>query len=313
VSATDDGDAAPDPSLPPHPATNTPNAIANDHVILQPHCCPPTIENVATPAAWPQTTAAGSVRRMTSTTEPADATIDEHQPSPKQRQAILITAGVLFATGIFGTNVGPAWVDERTSLVLALSSRNRNLLGAVPYLDVIPWAAIGFVRTLLVGVVLYFLGKWYGATALRWTEGQLGEVPRIYLWFQRAIDKAAWLMLILMPGSNLVCMMAGHRRMRLRSFLVCIVTGIVIKLVVLRVGGDQFKEEITDFLTWLNQYQWWVVGGLFAITFLQSANKARKSMPEVIREIETPDGIIDGRDAITGEPVDPVEPGSDRT
>jgi membrane protein DedA with SNARE-associated domain len=249
---------------------------------------------------------------MSTHADPVAGATTDRDPSPGQRRAILITAGTLFVMGTIGSNVGPAWVDERPALVLAMSSRNRNLLGSVPFLDVVPWAAIGFTRVLFVGVVLYFLGKWYGATALRWTEGQLGELPRIYHWFQTAIDRAAWLMLILMPASNLVCMMAGHRRMRLRWFLSFIHTGIVLKLVVLRIGGDQFDDEITDFLGWLNRYQWWVVGGLFALTSLQSANKTRTSLPQIVREIETPDGVVDGRDAVTGEPVDPA-PGSDRT
>jgi hypothetical protein len=212
---------------------------------------------------------------------------------PARRRFILVLSLSLFVLGTIGSNVGPAWVDERPAVVLAMSSRNRNLLGSVPFIDVLPYALIGFCRILLAGVALYFLGKWYGQKAIAWTEGQIGELPAIYGWFQRAIDRAGWLMLILMPGSNLVCLMAGHRRIRTSRFLLCISLGIVLKLVVLWWGGKQFEDEIVWFLDAINDYQWWIVAALFGLTFLQSAKRVRKGLPEIIDEIETPDGVIE--------------------
>ena len=213
--------------------------------------------------------------------------------TPGRRRFILVLSGTLFVLGTFGSNVGPAWVDERPELVLALSARNRNLLGSVPFIHPVPYALLGFSRLLLAGVALFFLGRWYGQKAIEWTEGQVGELPSVYGWFQRAVDRAGWLMLVLMPASNLVCMMAGHRKMRVRSFLGFIVAGIVIKLIVIWIGGRIFEDQIRWFLDAINDYQWWIVGGLFGITMLQSINKARKSLPEIVDEIEVPDGIVE--------------------
>ena len=44
-----------------------------------------------------------------------------------------------------GSNIAPAWIEERPEVVLALSSRNRNLLLAVLNTDPIPYAVIGFL------------------------------------------------------------------------------------------------------------------------------------------------------------------------
>jgi hypothetical protein len=38
----------------------------------------------------------------------------------------------------------------------------------------------------------------------------------------------------------------------------------------------------------MEDYQWYVVGGLFALSFIQSARKAKRDIPEVIHEIEHP-------------------------
>jgi membrane protein YqaA with SNARE-associated domain len=223
---------------------------------------------------------------------PGGAAVPELQPGPFARRFILVMSGLLFAIGTVGSNVGPAWVDERPALVLAMSSRNRNLLGSVPFIDPLAYTLIGFSRVLLAGVVLFFLGRWYGATAIRWTEGQVGELPSIYGWFQRTVDRAGWLMLLLMPGSNLVCMMAGYRRMKPRLFMVCICIGIAAKLIALWIGGKIFEDQIRWFLDAINDYQWYIVGGLFAITFLQSARKTKRNMPQILDELQTPDGIV---------------------
>jgi membrane protein DedA with SNARE-associated domain len=222
---------------------------------------------------------------------PVTASDNDAEPHvrPAARRAILIVSGILFAAGTFGSNVGPAWVDERPELVLGLSARNRNLFGSVPFIDPLPYSIIGFLRLLAAGVALFFLGRWYGSRAIKWTEGQIGELPAIYGWFQRAVDKAGWLMLILMPASNLVCMMAGYRRMNPIRFLVFISIGIVAKLVVLWQGGKIFEDQIKWFLDAINDYQWYIVGGLFAITFAQSFRKAKQSLPEIIDELESPD------------------------
>ena len=193
------------------------------------------------------------------------------------RKAVLTFTTMLFVIGTIGSNIGPALVDNHPSLVLALSSRNRNLFGSVPYIDVIPYAAIGFVRILIAGIALYFVGRWYGQKALGWVEGNLGELPAIYRWTEKAVDKGGSIALVLMHGSNVVCLLLGHKHMSIKRFIPLLSIGIVIKLVVLRLGGDQFEDQIRAFLKGIEQYQWYVVAALFGLSFFQSMRKGRPS------------------------------------
>jgi uncharacterized membrane protein YdjX (TVP38/TMEM64 family) len=193
------------------------------------------------------------------------------------RKAVLTFTTMLFVIGTIGSNIGPALVDNHPSLVLALSSRNRNLFGSVPYIDIIPYAAIGFVRILIAGIALYFVGRWYGQKALGWVEGNLGELPAIYRWTEKAVDKGGSIALVLMPGSNVVCLLLGHKHMSIKRFIPLLSVGIVIKLVVLRLGGDQFEDQIRAFLKGIEQYQWYVVAALFGLSFFQSMRKGRPS------------------------------------
>lgn len=208
--------------------------------------------------------------------------------SPTARRFILIASGALFTAGTIGSNIGPALVDEQPELVLALASRNRNLFGSVPFIDPVAYWAIGFSRILAAAIVLYFLGRWYGERAIGWTERQVGDLPPIYRWFEKGVAKAGWLLFLAMPGSNLVCLMAGHQRVPPRRFIPLVMVGIVIKLVIMWAGGKAFEEQIRSFLSWIEDYQWYIVAGLFGLSFLQSARHARRDIPEIVHEIEHP-------------------------
>ena len=193
------------------------------------------------------------------------------------RKAVLSLTTLLFVVGTIGSNIGPALVDQRPRLVLLLSSRNRNLFGAVPYIDLLSYSVIGFTRILIAGVALFLVGRWYGTKALGWVEGNVGELPAIYKWTERLVDKAGPAILVLMPGSNIVCLLLGHRKMAPQKFVPLLMVGIALKLLVLWRGGKLFEDQIRDFLSYIERYQWWVVGGLFIASTLQSARKGRPS------------------------------------
>ena len=103
----------------------------------------------------------------------------------------------------------------------------------------------------------------------------MGELPAIYRWTERAVDKAGPAMVVLMPGSNIVCLLLGHRRMQPQKFVPLLMIGIAFKLAILWQGGKIFEEQIKSFLDWIEKYQWYIVMGLFALSFLQSALKGR--------------------------------------
>ena len=191
------------------------------------------------------------------------------------RKAVLTLTTLLFVIGTIGSNIGPALVDERPRLVLMLSSRNRNLFGSVPYIDLLSYSIIGFTRVLIAGIALYFVGRWYGTKALGWVEGNMGELPAIYKWTEQLVDKAGPAILVLMPGSNIVCLLLGHRRMPPKKFVPLLIVGVILKLIVLWRGGKLFEEQIRDVLSYIERYQWWVVGALFIASTLQSARKGR--------------------------------------
>lgn len=196
------------------------------------------------------------------------------------RKALLALTSVLFAAGTIGTNIGPALIDQRPLLVLLLSARNRNLIGSIPYVDAFTFFTVGFARLLVAAVALFFVGRWFGERALRWTESQVGELPAIYRWTERATVRAGWLAVVIAPGSNIVCLLVGHMKMPPKKFVSLAVVGIVVRLVVLWFGGKAVESEIEAVVDWINDYQWWIVGGLFGLSFLQSSRRRSPGPPD---------------------------------
>ena len=194
------------------------------------------------------------------------------------RKTVLALTSLLFIFGTIGTNIGPALVDEHPLLVLTMSSRNRNLFGSVPFTSPVPYFIIGFLRILAAATALYFVGRWYGDRTVRWVEDNVGEMPALYRWIEKAVNKAGWLMLFFMPGSNVVCVLVGHRQMRIRQFFAVIIPAICFRLIVMRIGGDIFEDQVRWFLKSIERYQWFIVLGLFAISAFQM-NKRRPLAP----------------------------------
>lgn len=195
------------------------------------------------------------------------------------RKLLVAFTSCLFVIGTIGTNIGPALVDDRPLLVLFLSSRSRNLFGSVPFIDPLPFFIVGFFRLLVAAIALFYVGRLFGERALRWTEAQVGEMPRIYRWTERATLRIGWLAAFLMPGSNIVCLLLGHLKLDPRKFIPAVALGIVFRLVVMWFGGKLFEDQIRAALDWLDAYQWWLVGGLFAITFFQASRRKSPGAP----------------------------------
>jgi membrane protein DedA with SNARE-associated domain len=67
--------------------------------------------------------------------------------------------------------------------------------------------------------------------------------------------------------------------MKPRTFLIFVSIGIAIKLWVLRVLGRIFESEIRSFLDFIDEYQWWLVIGLFALSLLQGQFRRGPNRP----------------------------------
>ena len=214
---------------------------------------------------------------------PAPGPAAPPEPIDRGKLAILLglVAALLVASNV-GTILSASLARDHPLTLLALSARNRHLLLAVAAgIDAVPYVVVSFGRLVVPAVAFFMLGRWYGDRGLRWLERQAGGTPASIRWVERAFDKAALPIVFLMPGSNLVCLLAGARKVVPRTFAIVLATGILARLVFFWFMGKAFQGPLEVVLDWLTRYQWWVAGAFFVLTMAQSFRRASAAVKQL--------------------------------
>lgn len=212
--------------------------------------------------------------------ERIEAAADPDIRTGRDRRLALLLGG--FAALIACTQLGAIFfaplIKRSPELLLALSSRMRHLLFAVPAgINPVAYAVIGFVRISAAAWLCYAIGRDYGDRGVAWLERQVqGDTPATFRWLQRAADRAGPLLVFLMPGSNIVCVLVGQRKMPRQRFALWLSLGITFRLIWLWIAARLFDSELKSILKYIERYQWWLVAGFFVISMLQGARKASK-------------------------------------
>ena len=108
------------------------------------------------------------------------------------------------------------------------------------------------------------LGKVYCVMPGKAAAGVAGIIKMI----QRGFGKVAPLVILIAP-SFYWCVLAGAARMRLRLFITLNIIGTIGRLILIRLAGDAFHDELKHVLDWIQRYQWWLVGLSLVLVALQ--------------------------------------------
>ena len=188
---------------------------------------------------------------------------------------------VLLVCAYIGAIFFPTLIKSSPEFLLALNSRMRHLLFAVPAgINPVAYSVIGFVRLSLAAWVCYGLGYTYGDRGVAWLERQVqGDTPATFRWLQKGADRAGAPLTFFFPGSNIVCVLVGQRKLPPRRFGLWLSLGIVFRLIWVWIAARVFDKPLRSILNWIERYQWWLVIAFFAITVLQSLRKSSTKRP----------------------------------
>ena len=213
--------------------------------------------------------------------------MDEREPRRIPLPWLLAPYAVMVVLGYIGDIVGPSLINSSPLLQIFINPRNRWLLLASPQLDAIPFFVVGFIRLILTDPIAYILGWQYGDAAISWVEKKMGDeggwIRKVERWF----GKVAPLVILIAPSFNW-CVLAGASRMRPRLFIALNVTGTIGRLVLFRIAGEAFREQLEDILELVQRYQWWLVALSFVVVALQMARRGEviETPEEMAAEIE---------------------------
>ena len=183
---------------------------------------------------------------------------------------------MLIACANVGSFTAPSLLKHSPELVLALSSRIRHLLFSVPAgINPVAYALIGYARLMLAAAICYELGRLVGHRVFAWFDAQLdGDRPATLRWIERSVQRVDWLLVLLFPGSNIVCFLVGRRDMGQRRFFTLASIGISIRLTWVWFAAKQFESELKTALDFVDRYQFWFVGLFLVLTIVPSVRKS---------------------------------------
>ncbi|MBK9178883.1 MAG: VTT domain-containing protein [Acidimicrobiales bacterium] len=199
----------------------------------------------------------------------------------RRRLALLVVPIILLVIAAnVGTALAPTLVVNHPVWLLVLDSRNRHLLlVAAAGVDPVPFFVVGFFRLLLSDPLFFLLGRSYGQPALRWAERRLGSSGYV-AFVERAFAKVGPALVAIMPN-NLICLLAGTARMRVRTFFILNAAGTVARLALIWWLGGLFEEPLDAVLRFIQRYQWWLVAASVLFVVIQATIQQRKGEGEL--------------------------------
>jgi membrane protein DedA with SNARE-associated domain len=192
---------------------------------------------------------------------------------------------ILSLAGTVADVIGPKLVAEHPLVQMFFNPRNRYLLLAAPQVDLVPYFVIGFLRLVLSDPIGYVLGLQYGEAALKWAGDKMGDGGQFIGKVERFFGKAGPLVILIMPNLYM-CILAGGSRMKVRTFVAMNVIGTIGRLIIFRIAGDAFRDELLDVVGWIGRNQKWLIILSLVVVGLQSFRSRQRGELETPAEIE---------------------------
>ena len=212
---------------------------------------------------------------------------------------------VLTLVGTFADILGPKLVTEHPLAQMFFNPRNRYLLLAAPQVGAIEFFVVGFVRLVLTDPLGFILGRQYGEAALKWAGEKMGDEGRFIGKVESGFGKAAPVIILIAPNLYM-CILAGASGMKVRTFAALNITGTIGRLILFRLAGHAFEEQLLSFLDWISRNQKWLIIVSFVVVVLQTVRARRRGALETPAEIEREIEQIEAEDRASG--VNPPRP-----
>lgn len=207
------------------------------------------------------------------------------KPRDRRLRRLATVAGVSFALAMAGTALSARFVSTQPELLLALSSRNRHLL-LVKGTDIsaVAFGLIPLFRILPVAAAYFLLARDYGEQGKAWYEKEAGDVPKALLFAERIFDRVGPASLLFFAGSQVAWILAGLRRLTLKSFMGWMFAGMVLRLTFFWFLGERFRPQIEDILGVIQRLQRPLTVLLIISVVFQTNRTMRRAEARAVRE-----------------------------
>jgi membrane protein DedA with SNARE-associated domain len=227
---------------------------------------------------------------------PDSAVVATARHRPARRTLTLLTVPIvgLVILNNVGDALAPTLVDHHPLLLIAMNSRNRNLLLVTNHLDAWSYYTVATLRLAVSDPLFFLIGYWYGDQAMDWMERRTRTLGKTLRQWEQWFSRAAYPLVFLAPN-NPICLFAGASGMSVPGFFVANLTGTLARLYAIRWLGKAFTAPIDHVLTFIADYRTPLLIGtialalVFAVAEWRSGGPALDALETAAEEAETSD------------------------
>ena len=177
-----------------------------------------------------------------------------HRPTRRTLTLLTVPIVALIVLSNVGDAMAPSLVDKHPLLLLAMNSRNRNLILATNQLSAIPYYLVATLRLLAPRPLFFLIGLWYGDAALVWMERKTKTLGTTMRRWEGWFGKAAYPIIFISPNQY-VCLFAGAAAMNVPGFFLTTIAGTLVRLYLIRLLGSTFDAPIQHVLRFIGDHR----------------------------------------------------------
>lgn len=196
------------------------------------------------------------------TTPVTIASNDGTSPGPQRLERRLIIVGGIvilsYIGGLIGLALLPVLANAQPLLLMLLYPVSAALFLIAPKFDPVTFVTIATVRRVVLHVLFYLLGRWYGDRALAWVVQRGGkDASGMASLVARFFGRFGWAIVAIFPGP-LPSVLAGSARLRWPLFVALDLLGTIVSIAIVRVAATAASGPLATILRFIDQNSRWL-------------------------------------------------------
>ena len=223
-----------------------------------------------------------------------------------QPTMLLGAAAAIGIANAVGVAFSPTLLTLSPLLLIALSPLGRHLVLAATVTEMAPFVLVGTLRRMLVALLGYALGRFYGDRGIAWIQKRYPKLASLIAMLERVFSWAPPLILLVAPGP-LVCALAGRAGMRLWLMVPIAAAGHTGWMIFNYKLGKAFSEWLTPVNEFVRQNMVSLTLGCIAVVVVYRLLRRRKQV-DVLHEMSAGGSEVAAADPAKVVPSEPPRP-----
>ena len=206
---------------------------------------------------------------------------------PSRRVLVLVLAPILIISVVATIARGfrPTLIANYPLLLLAIEPATTHMVLVQERIAPVAFYAVVIVRRLILDPIYFYLGRWYGNTALQWLMRQAPGMGELVASIEKHFPRFGFLIVAIYP-QPLVFVIAGASRMRFWVFMLFDALNTVVIVYLVRSLGKAVETPVGGVNNFISQYSipLTILSIVLVLFFLfQGRRNGKSAVPNISR------------------------------